>query len=309
MISISGLDRPVVDERERLVGALVPRESERRQPRAPDRAGHADVPADAQLVVRSMPPPIRAGQQTPVLGEPSRRPCRLGSPLAGVRVGVGLGLGPPSDVDRDRGTRVDRGVLAEPSVATRRSSPARGRCAAPASTPVDSSAPTVRTGSAWDRGAARRRGTPCSDSRRRAPRSRAWRPRSGRRRRCSSRDASTRPRSGVRASAAPTARWPRSVDATRRATRAVGERNRWQRVERDHVRRVVEDVDAAPNAAAEVDVVGVPPVGGEDRDDRLQRRGRRTAIWSALKPEYEVPHIPTLPFDHSCSASHAIVVS
>ena len=37
--------------------------------------------------------------------------------------------------------------------------------------------------------------------------------------------------------------------------------------------------------------------------------GRRTAIWSALKPEYEVPHIPTLPFDHSCSASHAIVVS
>ena len=37
--------------------------------------------------------------------------------------------------------------------------------------------------------------------------------------------------------------------------------------------------------------------------------GRSAATWSALKPEYEVPYIPTLPFDHSCAASHAIVAT
>ncbi len=37
--------------------------------------------------------------------------------------------------------------------------------------------------------------------------------------------------------------------------------------------------------------------------------GRSAATWSELNPEYEVPYMPTLPFDHSCSASHAIVAT
>ena len=35
--------------------------------------------------------------------------------------------------------------------------------------------------------------------------------------------------------------------------------------------------------------------------------GCSAATWSELKPEYEVPNIPTLPLDHSWSASQAIV--
>jgi hypothetical protein len=34
--------------------------------------------------------------------------------------------------------------------------------------------------------------------------------------------------------------------------------------------------------------------------------GRSIAIWIELKPEYDVPYIPTRPVDHSCAASQAI---
>jgi hypothetical protein len=55
---------------------------------------------------------------------------------------------------------------------------------------------------------------------------------------------------------------------------AVAEQRRHRRegVHRDHQQRVVEEVKAATHAATEVHVVGVAPVRGEDRDDRLQRR-------------------------------------
>ena len=34
--------------------------------------------------------------------------------------------------------------------------------------------------------------------------------------------------------------------------------------------------------------------------------GRRAANWSELKPEYDVPYIPTLPLDHGWEASQAM---
>ena len=47
-------------------------------------------------------------------------------------------------------------------------------------------------------------------------------------------------------------------------------RHRRQRVHRDHVRRVVDDVEQPPCAAHVVHVVGVAVVGGVDRHDRLE---------------------------------------
>jgi hypothetical protein len=38
----------------------------------------------------------------------------------------------------------------------------------------------------------------------------------------------------------------------------------------------------------------------------LSSGGLRVAIWMALNPPQEIPHIPTLPFDHGCPASQAI---
>ena len=40
----------------------------------------------------------------------------------------------------------------------------------------------------------------------------------------------------------------------------------------------------------------------------LSAGGRSAATCSELKPEYDVPNIPTLPSHHSCSASQAITV-
>jgi hypothetical protein len=39
----------------------------------------------------------------------------------------------------------------------------------------------------------------------------------------------------------------------------------------------------------------------------LSAGGCSAATCSELKPLYDVPNIPTLPLDHGCSASHAIV--
>ncbi len=37
--------------------------------------------------------------------------------------------------------------------------------------------------------------------------------------------------------------------------------------------------------------------------------GWSAATCSELNPLYEVPYMPTEPFDHSCSASHAMTIS
>ena len=34
--------------------------------------------------------------------------------------------------------------------------------------------------------------------------------------------------------------------------------------------------------------------------------GRSQATWRLLKPDQEVPYMPTRPVDHSCAASHSI---
>ena len=68
---------------------------------------------------------------------------------------------------------------------------------------------------------------------------------------------------------------------------AVDGRHRRQRVHGDHDQRVVEEVEAPADAAAEVDVVGVAAVGRVDRDDRLQRgrleRGHLQGVEPAVR--------------------------
>ena len=150
---------------------------------------------------------------------------------------------------------------------------------------------------------ARTRGTPCSGSRP-WPAITSVRPRSRRTRSTRTRAASTRPPSGVRASAGPTARSRRSATPLLPPSLAVHRRDGRQRVQRDHVRRVVEEVDPAPGAAAVVHVVGVATIRRVDRDDRLQRRRPERGHLRLLNPEYEVPYIPTFPLDHSWAASH-----
>ena len=44
-------------------------------------------------------------------------------------------------------------------------------------------------------------------------------------------------------------------------------------------------------------------------DRAAARAAARHAIWSELKPEYDVPNIPTRPFDHGCAASQSIAVA
>ena len=88
---------------------------------------------------------------------------------------------------------------------------------------------------------------------------------------------------------------------------AAHRRHRRQRVHRDHVERVVDEVDRPEHAAA---CSGRRRCSG--RRWRRWRRWRRArgrpsaAIWSELNPEYDVPNIPTRPFDHGCAASHSI---
>ena len=116
-------DRPVVDERERLVGPLVPGDAEGERRGAPDRCGHADVAADLEDVVPGARHGGRAGRRSAcrrrveratIFDQPGGRPRRLRSPLAGVGVDVRRRIGPPADEDRDRGFDVDARLTSQP---------------------------------------------------------------------------------------------------------------------------------------------------------------------------------------------------
>ncbi len=73
---------------------------------------------------------------------------------------------------------------------------------------------------------------------------------------------------------------------------AVDRRDRRQGVARDHVRGVVDDVELLHGAAEVVDVVAVAIVAGEDRDDRLERRGPLHRQLERVEPAVAGPEHP-----------------
>jgi hypothetical protein len=107
--------------------------------------------------------------------------------------------------------------------------------------------------------------------------------------------ASTARRSAPPATAAATTPSPRPARASVPATAARRPRDRRQRVQGDHVQRVVDQVEQLHRPAGVVHVVGVTVVAGVDGDDRLQRRRPLGRHQERVEPRVAGPIHPDRP--------------
>ena len=268
------LDGPVVDEGERLVGTLVPRQPERLHAGAPDRSGDADVapdrePVDAGLRSVRGPRPRRERPRSSASRAGGHAGSARHSPFAVSRSGSGslhrrtkIEIGGPTSTEGSspshrchqaiitgtwsiRGPGIDSRAHVAPRPEQdrfRAAEPLEGRNAM---FRYPSAWPAITSVAAWIASASSNH----TDARRQYASPRLML------------EPVQDPRLVRLDPAMPLLPPPLPVDR----------RDRRQRVQRHHVRRVVEEVDAAAHAAV-VDVVGVAPIGRVDRDDRLQRR-------------------------------------
>ena len=285
------LERPVVDERERLVRPLVDRLPPRRQPGAAQPRGPADVAADLEPVgaVAGLGR-LGPGEREPAFANAVERPPGLEPPRAriGLEIG-GRGHRTPHERD-DRRLAVDAVVLTlQPPVPPARhlavevdvGAGARGLDVGvrPGTGQEAFRAGEVRHAAQGDVRVAV--GPAGHEHRRRLDRAvvLAQRP--------------VLPERVVPLVLEP-AEQPRLVlgdPAFPRVapTLAGHPRVRRQHVDRVHVGRPVGQVELFQRAAVVVDVVRVPVVGGEDRADRLQRRGAEHRHLQRVEPRPRRP--------------------